>query len=277
MITSSFNPEEQKKKVSNLQEAGYQLIMEDIKKHSGETLPYNDGQELALIIKGKDILVEASIDRYLAKNYNFLPSLDVWKSTKGLLYNNALREHGSIKMHSYSTYQDKQLHFGLKGNGILSIAEDGYKYNLQGKSNLFIKSGNRLDLQSMPGKPIVSTIDDLLGALKFDESILNTAEQIHLIKVWFFNTFFNFDTMQPILCAIGESGSGKSQLFKFLKGLLFGWGEKRNYLLNTIPEDEHELTNLLKGKKYLFFDEVNENSPKIKKFLRTMATGFEVT
>lgn len=253
------------------------LIMEDIKKHSGETLPYNDGQELALIIKGKDILVEASIDRYLSKSYNFLPSLDVWKSAKGLLYNNALREHGSVKMHTYSMYQNKQLHFGLKENGVLSIAEDGFEYNLQGNNGIFIKSGNRLDLTTMPDKPIVSSLDDLLGALKFDESILNTEEQVHLIKLWFYNTFFNFDTMQPILCAIGESGSGKSQLFKFLKGFLFGWGDKRNYIMNIIPEDDHELSTMLKDKKYLFFDEVNENNPKIKKLLRTMATGVEIT
>ena len=254
-----------------------QLIKEDIEKHEGLTLPYNDGQELALIIKGKEILIDSSIDRYLSNCYDFLPSLDIWKSTKGLLYNNALRNHGSIKMHSYSTYENKQLHFGLKDKGVLSISEKGHQYNIQGKDNIFIKSGNRLDLSKMPHMPVIQTIDALLSSLKFDEVILSTAEQIHLIKVWFFNTFFNFDTMQPILCAIGESGSGKSQLFKFLKGILFGWGEKRNYMLNVIPDDDHELSLMLKGKKYLFFDEVNENSPHVKKFLRTMATGIERT
>ena len=254
-----------------------QVIIEDIEKHKGVTLPFNSEQELAFVIKGKDVLADRSIDTYLSKYYDFLPNLDVWRSVKGLIYNYALREHGDIIMYNYSTYKNEQLHFGLKGKGILSVGEEGYEHNLQGDNGIFIKSPNRIDLTKQTKDPIVSTLHELLSSLKYDENILSSQEQIHLITVWFFNTFFNFDTMQPILCAIGESGSGKSQLFKFLKGILFGWAEKRNYMLNIIPEDDHERSLLLKGKKYLFFDEVNENSPKIKKFLRTMATGIEET
>ena len=251
------------------------MIIEDLQKQSGLPLPFNDGQELCLIAKGKDILVDRAIDTMLSLKYNFLPTLDVWKSVRGLLYNHALREHGSVNIATYSTYKKGKLHFGLKGKGILSLSSKGHDYNLQGVDGIFIKSPNRIDLKALPAKSLVETVDDILNVLKFDESILSQEEQVHLIKVWFYNTFFNFDTMQPILCAIGESGSGKSQLFKFLKGILFGFGHKRNYMLNVIPEDDHELSLLLKGKKYLFFDEVNENSPKVKKFLRTMATGVE--
>ena len=254
-----------------------QMIIDDLQKSSGHVLPFNDGQELAIIMKGKDILADRAIDTMLCNKYNFLPTLDVWKSVRGLLYNHALRDHGSVNIHTYSTFENGELHFGLKGKGILSLSPKGYTYDLQGKNGIFIKSPNRIDLNACPENPTVSSIEDLLNVLKFDEDILSQEEQVHLIKVWFYNTFFNFDTMQPILCAIGESGSGKSQLFKFLKGILFGFGHKRNYMLNIIPEDDHERSLLLKGKKYLFFDEVNENSPKIKKFLRTMATGIEET
>ena len=253
------------------------MIVEDLAKQSGVPLPFNKGQELSLIVKGKDILTDANIDRYLSLHYNFLPSLDIWRSVKGLLYNHALREHPSVNIHTYSTYKDKELHFGSKGEGILSISEKDTNFNLQGDRGIFIKSPSVITMSKTDHDATVETIDDLLNVLNFDQDILSQEEQVHLIKVWFYNTFFNFDTMQPILCAIGESGSGKSQLFKFLKGILFGFESKRNYMLNIIPEDEHELTNMLKGKKYLFFDEVNENSPKIKKFLRTMATGFEMT
>ena len=255
------------------------MIIEDLAKQSGLPLPFNDGQELALIIKGKDILADRAIDTMLSNKYNFLPTLDVWKSVRGLLYNNALRAHGSVNIHTYSTYANERLHFGLKGEGILSVSSKGQSYGLQGDEGIFIKSPNKIAFDSCPSEKdaTVTSLDDLLNVLKFDEDILSQAEQVHLIKVWFYNTFFNFDTMQPILCAIGESGSGKSQLFKFLKGILFGFGHKRNYMLNVIPEDDHERSLLLKGKKYLFFDEVNENSPKIKKFLRTMATGIEET
>jgi hypothetical protein len=254
-----------------------QMILEDIEAHGGIVLPFNKKQEIALIINGQDILTDKNIDIYLSETYNYLPSIEIWKQVKGSLYNHAIREHGSIKMHTYSHYKSKALYFGIKGKGLLKVDKDNTSHILQGEDKVYCKSANKVAIKGAGIKPIIDRIEDLLDVFNYDETILSGEEQKFLIQIWFYNTFFNFDTMQPILCAVGDTGGGKSQLFKFLKGLLFGFGERRNYTLNVIPEDDHERSLLLKDKKYLFFDEVNESSPKIKKFLRTMATGIEET
>ena len=253
------------------------MIIDDIASNGGVVVPFNKKQEIAMIINGQDILTDKGIDIYLSETYNYLPGLDVWKQVKATLYNHAIREHGSIKMHTYSHYHNKALYFGIKGGGLFKVTENESFNILQGDDNIYCKSANKVAPKREKVKPIIDRIEDLLDVFNYDEAILTSEEQKFLIQIWMYNTFFNFDTMQPILCAVGDTGGGKSQLFKFLKGLLFGFGEKRNYSLNVIPDDDHELMLLLKGKKYLFLDEVNENKGYIKKFLRTMATGIEQT
>jgi energy-coupling factor transporter ATP-binding protein EcfA2 len=253
------------------------IILDDIEEHGGIVLPFNKKQEIAIIINGQDVLTDKNIDIYLSEAYHYLPTIDIWKQVKGSLYNHAIREHGSIKMHTYSTYQNKALYFGIKGQGLLKIDKRNRVNILQGTDEIYCKSANRVAPVNTDKEPVISKIEDLLDVFNYDDTILTADEQKFLIQIWLYNTFFNFDTMQPILCAIGDSGCGKSQLFKFLKGILFGFSERRNYTLNVIPEDDHERSLLLKDKKYLFFDEVNENSAKVKKFLRIMATGIEET
>jgi hypothetical protein len=80
--------------------------------------------------------------------------------------------------------------------------------------------------------------------------------------------------MRPILLIMGCPGSGKTLLEKIFKGLLYGFSDDR-YLPNRIPQDEHELSLFLKNQKYLFVDELNEDSPDIKQVLRIIATGIE--
>ncbi len=246
------------------------IIIRDIEASNGKVVPHNNSQELGLIIKGKEVLLDDDVDIYMTREYEYIPSDATWRYVKERLYAYALKQT-ELELHTYSTHKDGRFYLGLKGQGILRITPENAKLFNQGIDGVYIKS--KLTLPPMSETPKTppnqyDSIEKMFECIDYDG---DPEGQRFLVKVWFYQTFFN-TKLRTTLCITGEPGCGKTLLQKILKGVLFGFPKSDP---NRVPEEDYVLTTMLKEYKYLFLDEVNENDPKMKSKLRMLATGEE--
>lgn len=255
------------------------MIIRDIEDSNGIILPFNNNQEMAIIIDGKSILIDEKVDVYLSTKYGFIPSDIMWRYIKDKLYVHALQKK-EVDINLYSTFKNNKCYIGIRDEGLLIVDEKTTKIVLQGEDNIHVKSSNKIskeDLSFICSKEGISidkfySLNDILNLFKYD-SEFNPEHQKFQLKVWFYYTFFN-PIMKTALCIVGPPSCGKTLLQKILKGILFGF-EGRIYNPNSMPEEDYVLTMMLKEYKYLFLDEVNENDSKIKSKLRMLVTGEE--
>jgi len=246
-----------------------ELIIQDIRRFGGQVIPYNNYQEFALIIDGTNVLIDEKIMVHLSRKYNYMPSNAVWKLVYEHLYNYAVKQKG-IHVKIYSTSKDNACYVGCKKGGLLKITKEEVALYPQGEDGVYIKTGNTLPAVGNPDATHPVTVEELFAMFVYDG---NAEVQQFLLKSWFYFSFFDH-SMRPALCVTGTPGSGKTFLMKLLKGLLFGYkGGKPNP--NSMPEEDHVFTLMMKEYKYLFLDEVNESNSNLRAKIRMLVTGEE--
>lgn len=247
------------------------IIVKDIEGENGKVVPHNNSQELGLIIRGTEVLLDEDVDIYLTRTYEYIPSDSTWRYVKERLYAYALKQT-DLELHTYSTYKDGKFYLGVKGQGVLRITPTEVLMFKQGIDGVYIKSKLTLPMPSeLKGKKApenLDTLEKMFESIQFDG---DPEGQRFLVKVWFYQTFFNMK-LRTTLCITGEPGCGKTLLQKIMKGVLFGFAKSDP---NRVPEEDYVFTTMLKEYKYLFLDEVNESDPKMKSKLRMLATGEE--
>ena len=258
------------------------MINEDIEKDGGTVLPYNNNQEMALILEGKKIMIGEKIDIFLGRKYGYIPSDVMWKFVKDRLYNIALQKT-NVFIFGYSYYSGENLNVGMKDGGYIEINSQQITIQSQGHNDIYIMSGNNYSDTEIsillskdthiPTKDKIDTFDKILDLFQYYEDDGAADAQKFLLKVWFYYTFFK-PQIKPALCIVGAPGSGKTLLQKVLKGTLFGF-DNGTCNPNSMPEEEYTLTSMLRDYKYLFLDEVNDSDAKLKSKLRMLVTGEE--
>lgn len=251
------------------------LIINHIEGGGGALLPYNDGQEMALCIKGTRIMSEEKVEWHLRKVYGLIPSQSIWTHAKDELYNYMTRNR-SLEVDGYSLVKDGCCYLGTKNNGIVVIEPKKVSWQLQGYEGIFVKSSS--DLAPIEEPPVILsdgvpvTIPGMFDLFKYST---DEEEQRFILKAWFYQTFFQ-PAMRTALCITGPPGCGKSFLQKILKGTLFGF-DRGIPNPNSIPEEDYLFSLICKQYRYFFCDEVNENAPTMRQKIRTLVTGEEST
>lgn len=249
------------------------LIVAHIEDSGGNLVPFNERQEMAIVLDGKKILTEEKVDIFLAQTYGYMVSQSVWIQIKETLYNYSL-DKGNIEVENYSVMRGDRFYIGTKENGLLVITPTSVEFQDQGYDGVFLKSGNDLSLTFNDAERTreapIDTIDGIFDMFDFSKTPL---EQKFLLKVWFYFSFFS-PGMRSSLFVTGPQGCGKTLLLKLLKGVLFSFA-KGIYNPNIIPEEDYVFSLVCKESKYMFCDEMNEGDPKTKSRIRTLVTGHE--
>ncbi len=245
------------------------FIQQDLERNNGKLIPYNNRQELAMVLDGREVHIDKTLLLHLKENYGYLSSVTLWNQSHDQLHQLALQNSSAIvSMYSHSV--NGHCYIGTRDQGLIRVSSDDITHHLQGEQDIYIRTDNNVDLSCINLSPSnhPTTLESLLNLFIYDG---NDAVQKFLLKVWMYHSFFD-PQMRVILCATGEPGSGKTLLLKILKGILFGFTEGR-YNPNSIPEEDYVFTEMVKANRYIFLDEVNESDAAMKTKLRMLATG----
>lgn len=241
-------------------------IIEDLEvRHKCKLIPYNDYQEFAIVVEGKNIIADSAVSVFLAQRYNYLESEYTWKLIRNILYVYAVNKE-TINLETFNDYKDDKCYIGIKNKGVLVIDRHCFYMEDQGVDNHYLRSSGLVYLNGTLNDDVDISFESLLDMFNFE-----TPEQKFLVKIWFYQTFFDPEN-RPILAICGDHGTGKTLLQKIMKGILFGF---KNANPNTIPEEDYQFSWMTKEYKYLFLDEVNESNPQMKARLRVLVTGEE--
>src|SRR5262249_26770003 len=93
----------------------------------------------------------------------------------------------------------------------------------------------------------------------------------HVIRTWVMALFFKeLFPVKPILFLHGETGSGKTSLFKCIGGVLLGAGEGPTEL----PEDQDNFNHLVSSNEFVVLDNVDDWKPWLPNKLAMVATSY---
>lgn len=245
-------------------------IVNHIEREEGVIIPYNNYQEFAVILEGKEVLTEEDIDIYLGREFDYITADSSWKQARERIYNHAIQKKG-VLMEQYSSYKHGNIYIGFKNKGILKITGEGTNFQLQGKDNVYIHSHNEFPSKEERKPGSIEKLEDIFDLFTYEG---NEKTDKFLLKAWFYFTFLN-PSMKTALCITGEPGCGKSFLQKLLKGILIGFHDGV-FNPNSMPEEDYSFTLMVKENKHIMLDEVNESTKAMKAKLRMLVTGEEI-
>lgn len=147
----------------------------------------------------------------------------------------------SSNVHKFSYFDEKSciLYVYNNANQIYKIDEDTISLVDNGTDGIiFIAYSDWEPFALVDDVYEDSLLDEIIiNSLNFDQDKLSDRDRQLLFKIWMFSLFFeSIMPTKPILCSLGEKGSGKSFLFKKVGKLLFG----ENFDVVAIPEKEDD-------------------------------------
>ena len=179
-------------------------------------------------------------------------------SVKDLFYYNE-----SINTFYWSNGNQTVLKITATDIGIVDNGTDGVLFLTNPKYTPF----NRVDFDVTKDY----LYDLLLAPINFeDEGILSPEEQRKVLQYYFYALFFgSFMTTKPILCPVGDKGSGKSSSLRRIGQTIIG----PDFDVTPLPSDVKDFQAALANNFFLAFDNVDEKSKWLNDTLAVCATG----
>jgi len=175
-----------------------------------------------------------------------------------------------------------------KNSNVLYISNfNGKFYRLDGKDISLLPNGSdgvffNDDMSCIPFEPIEGSaglLDNLIfSKINFTESKqvrLSPNDQRFLFKLWFYTLFFESELpTKPILCLLGEKGSGKTSTLRWILRLLFG----ENADVVSVSKDKEDAFISATCSNYLLvLDNLDTRIPWLNDQLAEAATGHNIT
>lgn len=110
--------------------------------------------------------------------------------------------------------------------------------------------------------------DILFGGLKIEQTALSIRDQMDLVYMWIMSIYFMKDN-KPIVCCVGEKGSGKSELLKKIIYMLFG--NVKN--LAILSDKEEDFWAAVTNSRVMIFDNADSHKHWLNDALAVCATG----
>jgi hypothetical protein len=192
------------------------------------------------------------------------------------------REHGTQTTVHRVSYYDQKTHTVYRHNHgalIYRIRPDGSPYETISNGEdgiLFLSDPMGEEFEATP--PIVEHLLDrvLLRYIHLDADEhhdLSMDDQLLLFEYWFFSNFFrSILPTRPILCCIGDSGSGKSLTLRKCGILLHG----SQFQVQTLSNRELDLDVALGNSSFVVLDNVDYIPPWFQDRLAQAATGVTI-
>jgi len=175
-----------------------------------------------------------------------------------------------------------------KSSNVLYVSNfNGKFYRLDGKDISLLPNGSdgvffNDDMSYIPFEPIggsTGLLDNLIfSKINFTESKqvrLSPNNQRFLFKLWFYTLFFeSVLPTKPILCFLGEKGSGKTSTLRWILRLLFG---ENADVVSVSKDKEDAFTSATCSNYLLVLDNLDTRIPWLNDQLAEAATGHNIT
>lgn len=241
-------------------------IIEDMKKNGTF---YSDGDFGYYFVDCKLISLDIkneSVTNFIYEKYDLVKTqtkiVNIFESIRKY----ALTQGEKTKIHKYCYYSGDAVYIDNFNGKLWKISEKDIDLLNNGTDGvLFLESRNTPVIYDDSSMQISEL---LFEGLDFDEETLKKDEQEKLLAYWLLSIFF-LQENKPILCVVGEKGSGKSDILKKIIYLLFGNANA----LSIVPDKVENFWATVTNNKMMVFDNADGSRDWLNDALSMCATG----